>query len=382
MEKVYLDSLKMHEANAGKITMKSKVPVTNKEELSLAYSPGVAAPCLEISKDETLLRKYTSIGNTVAVITDGSAVLGLGDIGPKASMPVMEGKSILLKEFADVNSFPICINTNDVEEIIATIKNISYSFGAINLEDISAPRCVEIERRLIEELDIPVFHDDQHGTAIVTLAALINTNKITNKSLDSEIVVCGTGAAGSSIIKLLHKYGYRNIYGINHKGILCKDRINELDVLEVELLEYVKDATGNMEDLVKGKDIFIGVSAGDLLSEEMVKSMNEPVIFAMANPTPEINPKIALDAGAIVIGTGRSDYPNQVNNVLAFPGIFKGVLDSGKSKITDEMKIEAAKAIAATIKDEDVRNDYVIPSPFNKDVVKNVANAIINMEEK
>ncbi len=378
---VYDDSLKLHEENKGKIEIISKVRVTSKEELSLAYSPGVAEPCRKIAGNKEDVYKYTSKGNLVAVITDGSAVLGLGDIGPEAALPVMEGKSILLKEFGGVDSIPICLDTKDTEEIIRTCKLLAPGLGGINLEDISAPRCVEIETRLKEELDIPVFHDDQHGTAIVVVAGLINAYRYLKKNLkEAKVVVCGAGAAGSSIIKMVRKLGVADIVALDADGIISRgDASREYNFLTKELAEITNkdNITGTLEDAVKGRDVFIGVSVGGILSEEMVESMNDnPTIFAMANPTPEIMPDLAIEAGAVVVGTGRSDYPNQINNVLAFPGLFRGALDARAKKITEEMKMAAAEGIAYLIGDEELRADYIVPGAFDERVATAVAESV------
>ncbi|AIO18216.1 NAD-dependent malic enzyme [Candidatus Izimaplasma bacterium HR1] len=377
-------SLKLHEEHNGKISVISKVRVENKDDLSLAYSPGVAEPCREIQRDRRNIYKYTSKGNMVAVVSDGSAVLGLGEIGPYAGLPVMEGKAILFKEFANVDAFPIMVDTTDPDEIIELVKNISPTFGGINLEDIKAPKCVYIERRLKEELDIPVFHDDQHGTAIVTSAALINACKLTNKSLnDLEVVISGTGAAGSSIAKLLHEMGIKNLYGYNRSGVILESKYNNYSFLEQELLDgKVFKSPRNLKDdslkeLIKNKDVFIGVSAKGILTKEMVKTMNQdPFIFAMANPDPEISYEEAIEAGAYIVGTGRSDYPNQINNVLAFPGLFRGALDAKSTKITESMKIVSAKAIADIIEQHELTNEYIIPSAFDKRVVERVSKAV------
>jgi len=384
MENLKEKSLKLHEENHGKIAIVSKVSVATKDDLSLAYSPGVAEPCREIQKDRNNIYKYTSKGNMVAVVSDGSAVLGLGNIGPYAGLPVMEGKAILFKEFANVDAFPIMVDTQDSEEIINLVKNIAPTFGGINLEDIQAPKCVYIERRLKEELDIPVFHDDQHGTAIVVLAALINACKLTGKQLESlQVVISGTGAAGSSIAKLLHSKGIKNLYGYNRSGVILESKYNNYRFLEQELLdEDVFVSPSNLEEdtlkeLVKGKDVFIGVSAKGILSKEMVQSMNkDPFIFAMANPDPEIAYDDAIEAGAYIVGTGRSDYPNQINNVLAFPGLFRGALDAKSTQITESMKVVSAKAIASILKPEELTRDYIIPSPFDKRVVEAVSKAV------
>ncbi len=376
---IYEKSLKMHEENVGKIEILSKVKVTNKEELSLAYSPGVAEPCRKIEENRENIYKYTSKGNLVAVITDGSAVLGLGNIGPHAALPVMEGKSILFKSFANVDSFPICLDTQDSEEIIRTCKLLAPGLGGINLEDISAPRCVEIERRLIEELDIPVFHDDQHGTAIITISALINACKLTKKDqYDLKVIINGAGAAGSSIAKMIYEFGVKDIIVLDSKGTIHSNREN-LDFVKEEILSFTNkdDIKGSLEDVMKDADVFVGVSAADVVTKEMIISMKDnPFIFAMANPTPEIMPELAMEAGAKIIGTGRSDYPNQINNVLAFPGIFRGALDSHATKINEEMKLAAAYAIASVLEESELRDDYIVPSPFDKRVAKRVAEAV------
>ena len=386
-ETVYEKSLELHEKNKGKIEVISKVAVTSKEELSLAYSPGVAEPCRRIAENKADVYKYTSKGNMVAVISDGSAVLGLGNIGAEAALPVMEGKAILFKEFAGVNAFPICLDTQDTEEIIRTCKILAPSFGGINLEDISAPRCIEIETRLKEELDIPVFHDDQHGTAIVVTAGILNSYKLLKKDITkAKVVVCGAGAAGSSIIKMIKKLDVADILAIDIDGIIARDDENrEYNFLTKELSEITnkENLKGGLKEAIKGADIFIGVSAPGLLKPEMVKEMNkDSVIFAMANPTPEIMPEEALAAGAKIVGTGRSDYPNQINNVLAFPGLFKGALESGAKKITEEMKFATSQAIANLITDEELSTEYVIPSPFDPRVAETVAKAISDLVKK
>ena len=377
-------SLKLHEENKGKITVISKIKVENSDDLSLAYSPGVAAPCLKIKENKEDIYKYTSKGNMIAIVTDGSAVLGLGNIGPHASLPVMEGKAILFKEFANVDAFPICLDTQDPEEIIDIVKKLSPSFGGINLEDISAPNCVIIERRLKEELNIPVFHDDQHGTAIVTIAALINSCRLTNRKLeDLEVVLSGTGAAGCSIARLLKDIGVKKVYGYNLDGVILKSKYDNYSFLDKELIDQsILNHPENLENdtlkaLMKNKDVFIGVSAKDIVTKDMVRSMNkDPFVFAMANPDPEITVKEALEANAYIVGTGRSDFPNQINNVLAFPGLFRGALDSKSTKITESMKLATAKAIAYIIEDEELRRDYIIPSPFDKRVAKAVSKAV------
>lgn len=377
---IYEQSLLMHEKNKGKLEIIPKVNVNTKEELSLAYSPGVAEPCRKIQENNEEVYKYTTKGNLVAVITDGSAVLGLGNIGPEAAMPVMEGKSILLKSFGNVDSFPLCLDTQDVEEIIKTCILLAPGLGGINLEDISAPRCVEIERRLIEALDIPVFHDDQHGTAIITIAALINACKLTKKNPKNlKVVVNGAGAAGSSIVRMIHQYGVNDIICLDRKGIINSKR-EDLDFVKKEILTYSnkEDVSGNLEFAMKNADVFVGVSVAGVVTKEMINSMNDnPFVFAMANPTPEIMPELAKEAGAKIIGTGRSDYPNQINNVLAFPGIFRGALDVKAKKINEEMKLAAAHAIASVIKEEQLSEDYIVPSPFDERVVDAVAKAVM-----
>jgi len=373
------ESLKLHEEKVGKIEVISKVKVRTREDLSLAYTPGVAEPCRKIHENEENVYKYTSKGNLVAVVTDGTAVLGLGDIGPKAGLPVMEGKAILFKEFADVDAFPICLATKDVDEIVRTVKLISPGFGGINLEDIGAPRCFEIEERLKSELDIPVFHDDQHGTAIVVLAGLINALKVVGKKIeDIKVVVNGPGAAGTAIVKLLLSSGVKNIIACDKLGTLYRGNEN-LDDAKRELAKITNpdNIQGTLADAIVGADVFIGVSAPGVVSQDMVRSMNkDSILFAMANPTPEIMPEEAKAAGARVIGTGRSDFPNQINNVLAFPGIFRGALDVRAKEINEEMKIAAAYAIASMIKDEDLNENNVIPYALDRTVAANVAEAI------
>ena len=380
MANVYERSLELHEKNKGKLSVVSKVKVGNREDLSLAYSPGVAEPCRKIASNKEDVYKYTAKGNLVAVVTDGTAVLGLGDIGPEAALPVMEGKCVLFKEFGDIDAIPICLDTKDTEEIIRTVKLIAPGLGGINLEDISAPRCIEIETRLKQELDIPVFHDDQHGTAIVVAAGLINALKVVNKKIeDIKVVVNGAGAAGSSIIKLVKKLGAKEIIAIDRVGILRRSDKDKYDFSKKELAEITnsKDIAGGLADAIVGADVFIGVSAPNVLSKDMVRSMNkDAIVFAMANPTPEIMPEEALEAGAAIVGTGRSDYPNQINNVLVFPGLFKGALRAKSKKITEEMKIAAAEGLASLIKDEELRKDYIIPDPFDKRVAEAVAIAV------
>lgn len=374
------DALELHKVNQGKLSVNSKVELKDKEALSLAYSPGVAEPCKEIYEDERKIFDYTIKGNTVGVVTDGSAVLGLGNIGASASLPVMEGKSVLLKNFAGVDSFPIALKTNDVDEIVNTVKLMTPVFGGINLEDISAPRCFEIEARLKQEVDIPVFHDDQHGTAIVTLAGLINAVKLTGKTLSSvKVVLNGAGAAGVAIVKLLHSFGVKDMIMCDSRGAIYEGRPEGMNKVkdEIALFTNKDNVSGNLVDVIKDADVFIGVSVTNAVTKEMVQSMNEdPIIFAMANPTPEIMPDLAKEAGAKVIGTGRSDYPNQVNNVLAFPGIFRGALDVQSTHINEEMKKAAVLAIANTVAEEDLAYDYVIPDPFNPEVAPTVAEKV------
>ncbi|OCL25969.1 malate dehydrogenase [Orenia metallireducens] len=370
------EALLLHKKNQGKITVNSKVEVKNREDLTLAYSPGVAEPCLEIVKDKSEVYNYTAKGNLVAVVSDGTAVLGLGDIGPEAAMPVMEGKAVLFKEFAGVDAFPICLNTKDVDEIVETVKRLEPTFGGINLEDISAPRCIEIEERLKKELDIPVFHDDQHGTAIVVLAGLINAAKSVDKKLeDLKVLVNGAGAAGLAIARLLLNVGIKDIILVDKFGALASG-VKEMNTIQKELAEITnpEGKRGSLGEVIVGRDVFIGVSAPNILTKDMVESMaKDAIIFAMANPVPEINPDLAKEAGAKIIGTGRSDYPNQVNNVLAFPGIFKGALKVQAREITEQMKIAAAYGIAELIDEDELSADYVIPNPFNKKVVNRVA---------
>jgi malate dehydrogenase (oxaloacetate-decarboxylating) len=374
-----MDALKKHEEWQGKIEVKVRAQVSNRDELAVAYTPGVAEPCKEISKDVDKSYIYTRRWNTVCVVTDGTAVLGLGDIGPEAGMPVMEGKCVLFKEFGDVDAIPLCIRSKDVDEIVKTISLLSGSFGGVNLEDISAPRCFEIERRLKEVCDIPIFHDDQHGTAVVVLAAMLNGLKIVNKKLeDVEVVVNGSGAAGIAITKLLMSMGIKNVVLCDRKGAIYKGRedLNSEKVMMADITN-TQMKKGTLAEVIKGADVFIGVSGPNMVTPEMVQSMaEEPVIFALANPIPEILPDDAKNAGARVVGTGRSDFPNQINNVLAFPGIFRGALDVRASDINDEMKIAAAKALADLIHENELNPDYVIPDPFNKDVARVVAEAV------
>ena len=371
-------SLEMHEKNKGKIEVVSKVKVETRDDLSIAYTPGVAEPCKKIHEDRENAYKYTAKGNLIAVVTDGTAVLGLGDIGPEAAMPVMEGKSILFKEFGNVNAVPICLNTKEVDEIVETVKRISPTFGGINLEDISAPRCFEIEKRLKEVLDIPVFHDDQHGTAVVVSAGLINALKIVNKKFeDISVVINGGGAAGGAIVKMLLGLGVKDVIMCDRKGIIYNGREGNTGVKE-ELAKITNKSNkrGSLADAMKDADVFIGVSAGNVVSEEMVNSMNkDAIVFAMANPIPEIFPDVAKQAGAKVVGSGRSDYANQINNVVAFPGIFRGALDARASDINSEMNIAAAYAIADMV-GEELSEDFIIPNALNKDVAKAVAEAV------
>jgi malate dehydrogenase (oxaloacetate-decarboxylating) len=370
-------SVELHKKYRGKLEVKPVIKVENRDDLSLAYTPGVAEPCLQIAKDPALAYELTIKGHTIAVVTDGSAVLGLGNIGPLASIPVMEGKALLFKEFGGLDAFPIALDTQNVDEIVETVKRIAPVFGGINLEDISAPRCFEVEERLIEALDIPVFHDDQHGTAIVILAGLINACKITGRDLKTaKIVFSGAGAAGTASAKLLHAYGAENIILCDSQGIVSSARA-DMSAVKKEFLAWTnkQDMSGTLSDALKDADIFIGVSKAGLLNAEHVKSMaKDPIIFAMANPNPEIMPDIAKAAGAAVVATGRSDFANQVNNLLVFPGLFRGVLDAGIKKITVEMKLAAAKALAAYV--EQPTADCIIPNPLDKQVALVVAEAV------
>ena len=372
-------ALQLHEEWNGKIETTSKCQVKTREDLSLAYTPGVAEPCKVIANDKEAAYKYTIKSNTVAVVSDGSAVLGLGNIGAHAAMPVMEGKAVLFKEFGGINAFPICLDTQDTEEIIRTVANIAPAFGGINLEDISAPRCFEIESRLKEMLDIPVFHDDQHGTAIVVLAGIINGLKVVNKKKeDCQIVVNGAGSAGVAITKLLLTYGFPNVTRCDISGILSKKSEN-LNWMQKEMMEVtnLSGKTGTLADALKGADIFVGVSAPNIVTAEMVASMNkDAILFAMANPVPEIMPDVAKAAGAQVVGTCRSDFPNQVNNVIAFPGIFKGALEGRAPQITEEMKLAAATAIAGLVDDKDLNEDNILPEAFDPRVAEVVSNAV------
>lgn len=376
---IYDDSLSFHEKMRGKLEVVSRVEVNTSKDMSLAYTPGVAEPCLEIQKNPDKAYIYTRKWNTIAVVSDGTAVLGLGDIGALASLPVMEGKSVLFKSFGDVDAFPIILNTKDVDEIVETVVRISPSFGGINLEDISAPRCFEIERKLKERCDIPVFHDDQHGTAIVVLAGLLNALKLVEKNLsDIKVIVNGAGAAGNSVTRLLLSSGVKNVIMCDRTGALYDGMdIRDAEKREISRLTNPERLKGTLADVVKGADVFIGVSAPGVLTGEMAGTMNkDSIVFAMANPTPEIFPDEAKKAGVRIIGTGRSDYPNQVNNVLAFPGIFRGALDARAKDINEEMKVAAAYAIANAIPENELNDEYIIPEAFNREVQRNVAEAV------
>lgn len=373
------ESLKLHEKLKGKLEIHSRIATDTNESLALAYTPGVAQPCIAIQKNPLRSFDLTRRWNTVAVISDGSAVLGLGNVGPEASMPVMEGKSILFKNFGDVDAIPLCINTQDPDQFVNTVKLLSGSFGGINLEDISSPRCFEIEKKLQECVDIPVFHDDQHGTAIVVAAALINALKLTGKKIEEiKIVQNGPGAAGTAIVKMLIHLGAQNILTLDEFGILTPFRDHQTAAKEeLALLTNSKGITGSLKEAIKNADVFIGTSIGNILSEEMIKSMNNnPIVFACANPVPEIEPESALKAGAAVVCTGRSDYPNQVNNVLVFPGLFRGALDAGAVKITENMKIAAAYALANMIEEKDLSSKNILPKPFDLKVKDQIANAV------
>ena len=379
------ESLKRHYDWKGKIEVVCRCPLEDKDDLSLAYTPGVAQPCLEIQKDVNKSYELTRRSNLVAVVTDGTAVLGLGDIGPEAGMPVMEGKCALFKAFGDVDAVPICVRSKEVDDIVKTVSLIAGSFGGINLEDISAPRCFEIEEKLKETCDIPIFHDDQHGTAVVTLAALLNALKLTGKKMEEiKVVTSGAGAAGIAIIKLLIAMGLKNVILCDRKGAIYEGR----EGLNKEKEEMAKitnrdHEAGTLAEVLKGADVFIGVSAPGCVTQDMVRSMNEnPILFPMANPTPEIMPDLAKEAGAAVVGTGRSDFPNQINNVLAFPGIFRGALDVRASEINDEMKIAAAKAIASFVTDDLLSADYIIPSALDKNVATAVAQAVAKVAKE
>ncbi|MCY7691043.1 NAD-dependent malic enzyme [Bacillus altitudinis] len=374
------EALHMHKENQGKLESKSKVQVKNAKDLSLAYSPGVAEPCKDIYDDTSKVYDYTMKGNMVAVVTDGSAVLGLGNIGAEASLPVMEGKAVLFKSFAGVDAFPIALATNDVDKIVETVKFLEPTFGGVNLEDIAAPNCFIIEERLKKETNIPVFHDDQHGTAIVTVAGLVNALKLSGKSMSSiKVVANGAGAAGIAIIKLLYHFGVRDIIMCDTKGAIYEGRPNGMNAVKNEVAKFTNQdrKEGSLEEVIEGADVFIGVSVAGALTKEMVGKMaKDPVIFAMANPNPEIMPEDAHAAGASVVGTGRSDFPNQVNNVLAFPGIFRGALDVRATHINEEMKIAAVEAIASLVSDEELSAEYVIPAPFDARVAPAVAKAV------
>ena len=374
------DTLKMHKENQGKLSVHSKVPLRNAEDLSLAYSPGVAEPCMDIYEDERKVYDYTMKGNLVAVISNGTAVLGLGNIGPKAAMPVMEGKAVLFKSFADVDAFPLCLDTTDSDKIVETVKLLEPTFGGVNLEDIKAPECFEIEDRLKKICNIPVFHDDQHGTAIVTAAGLLNALKLANKKIEEiRVVANGAGSAGVAIVKLLIKMGVKDVILCDTKGIIYEGRPAGMNSFKEEMARITnkEQKQGSLADAMVGADVFVGVSAPGAVTKEMIRSMNhDSIIFAMANPVPEIMPEDAKEAGALVIGTGRSDFPNQVNNVLAFPGIFRGALDVHAKEINEEMKLAAVYAIAGLISDEELHADYVIPDPFNRRVAAHVAAAV------
>ena len=373
------ESLRLHEQWQGKLETVPKMRIETREDLALAYTPGVAEPCRKIAENPSDAYKYTMKANTVAVVSDGSAVLGLGNIGPAAAMPVMEGKCALFKTFGGVNAVPLCLDTQDVDEIVETVKRLAPSFGGINLEDISAPRCFEIERRLIDELDIPVFHDDQHGTAIVVLSGVINALRLTGKQKEAcRVVVNGAGSAGIAIAKLLLNYGFRNLILCDKCGII-NSRSEDINEAQRAMLATtnLNDEGGTLADAMRGADIFVGVSAPGIVSADMVKSMNsDAILFAMANPTPEIFPDVARAAGARVVGTGRSDFPNQINNVLAFPGIFKGALESRATRITKQMKLAAAEALAALVSDDELSEDFIMPEPFDPRAVEAVAAAV------
>lgn len=379
------ESLKKHYQWKGKIEVVCRAPLETREDLSLAYTPGVAQPCLEIQKDVDKSYELTRRSNLVAVVTDGTAVLGLGDIGPEAGMPVMEGKCALFKAFGDVDAIPLCVRSKSVDDIVNTVRLLAGSFGGVNLEDISAPRCFEIERKLKECCDIPIFHDDQHGTAVVTLAAMFNALKLTGKKIEEiHVVTSGAGAAGIAIIKLLIALGLKNVIMCDRTGAIYEGRegLND-EKKEMALITNREKRAGTLADMLKGADVFIGVSAPNCVTPEMVKSMNkDPILFPMANPVPEILPDLAKEAGAAVVGTGRSDFPNQINNVLAFPGIFRGALDVRASDINDEMKIAAAKAIAAFVTDDKLSADYIIPSALDKSVAAAVAKAVAEAARK
>ena len=378
-------ALEKHRQWKGKLSIETKAPITNREELAIAYTPGVAEPCLEIERDESLAYTYTGKGNTVAVITDGTAVLGLGDIGPSAGMPVMEGKCALFKAFADIDAVPICINSKDPQVIIDTVYNISKSFGGINLEDISAPRCFEIERTLIKKCDIPVFHDDQHGTAIITCAGLLNACKVTGRELGNlKIVISGAGAAGISIAKMIMRFGFGDIILCGSKGTIYDGApYNNPEQQKMAEITNKNNLQGSLADAMEGADILIGVSKPGIVTQDMIRSMaKDPIVFVMSNPVPEIMPDLAKEAGAAVVGWGRCDFPNHVNNVFAFPGIFRGALDARATAITEEMKEAAARAIADVIPEEELAPDYVLPDPFNKLIVSRIREAVMKEAEK
>ena len=374
------EALKLHKDNQGKLAVTGKVPLTNARDLSLAYSPGVAEPCLEIHKDVNTVYDYTAKGNFVAVVSDGTAVLGLGDIGPEAAMPVMEGKAVLFKSFAGVDAFPICLATTDVEEIIRTVKLLEPTFGGINLEDIAAPACFEIEERLKKECNIPVFHDDQHGTAIVTAAAMVNALKLAGKEMaEIRVAVNGAGASAIAVTKLLMSMGVEKVIMCDTTGAIYKGRTERMNRFKDQIAEITNPerVQGKLAEAIKDCDVFIGLSVGNVVSQDMVRSMApDPIIFAMANPTPEIDPALAKEAGAIVIGTGRSDYPNQINNVLAFPGVFRGALDTRARDINEEMKVAAVLGIANLLEESELNADYIIPKPFDPRVAPAVAAAV------
>ena len=375
------ESLRLHEEWQGKLDTVPKMEIKTREDLALAYTPGVAEPCKKIAADPALAYTYTQKANTIAVVSDGSAVLGLGNIGPLAAMPVMEGKCALFKAFGNVNAVPICLDTQDVDEIVETVKRLAPAFGGINLEDISAPRCFEIENRLIDELDIPVFHDDQHGTAIVVLSGVINALRLTGKKKEEcRVIVNGAGSAGIAIAKLMLSYGFKNLILCDKCGIICSKSEGTTDAQRDMLkVTNLADEEGTLSDAMRGADIFVGVSAPNIVSEEMVSSMNDDaILFAMANPVPEIYPDVARRAGARVVGTGRSDFPNQINNVVAFPGIFKGALEARATRITNDMKLAAASALAALVSDEELCEDFIMPEPFDSRAVEAVAAAVRN----
>lgn len=387
MSEINQKALQYHKEHTGKLQISSKVKLDDGDDLALAYTPGVASACMEIAKNPDNAYLYTSKGNSLVIVSDGTAVLGLGDIGPAAALPVLEGKALLMKKFAGIDVFPLCLDTKDPKEIISICKAVAPGFGGIFLEDIGAPRCVEIERTLIEEMNIPVFHDDQHGTAIVVLAAMINATRLTGKKPEEcKIIMSGCGAAGSSIIRMLYNYGFTKIYAFNSKGCLHPDHREKYDFLAQELLDYVnldQQTYASMAEAMVGADAFVGVSIGNILTQEMVASMNDKaVVLAMANPTPEIDYNLAKEAGAYIVGTGRSDFPNQINNLLAFPGLFRGVFDAKGTKITDDVKIAASRAIASLVSDEELTEEYIIPSPFDERVVPTIAKAVKEELEK